>query len=391
VALVPASYNARSLFVRRASTVLTVVGIAATVAVLAGVLALQRGFATLFSESGREDVAVFLRPGATSEGESAFQRERAQILVKSVPEIARAEGDRPLASLETYLAVRLHKIDGGETNVPIRGVSPETFEIREIGNAFRIEEGRRFAPGADEVIVGRSLLGRIRDCGPGETLRINTTPFRVVGAFACEGPFESEIWGDVERIGEALERPVYSRVVAQLAPDVDVAALAARLENDKQVPAKVLTERAYLTSQTSQLSGVLLGLGSFLAVVMGAAAVFTGTNAMLAAISARTHEIGVLLALGFRPVAVFFAFLLEATFIGLLGGLVGALLALPLNGVRTGTTNWNTFTEVAFAFRVTPDVLGTAIVFALVLGLLGGAWPAWRAARLHPTEAFRRG
>ncbi|MEO0652611.1 MAG: ABC transporter permease, partial [Planctomycetota bacterium] len=139
------------------------------------------------------------------------------------------------------------------------------------------------------------------------------------------------------------------------------------------------------------LSVVLLFLGGFLATIMGVAAVFTGTNTMLAAISARSHEIGILLALGFRPIPIFLAFLLEATLLGLLGGALGVLMALPLNGLRTGTTNFQTFTEVAFAFRVTPQVLTTAVLFALALGVLGGAFPAWRAARLRPTEALRRG
>ncbi|HKX45181.1 MAG TPA: ABC transporter permease, partial [Planctomycetota bacterium] len=219
----------------------------------------------------------------------------------------------------------------------------------------------------------------------------NTTPFRVVGVFASDTSFASEVWGDAERIGAALERPLYNRVVGRLRPGADVRALAARLEDDQRVPAKVLTELQYLSSQTAALSIVLLFLGAFLAGVMGVAAVFTGTNTMLAAIAARSHEIGILLAMGFRPLPIFLAFLLEATALGLLGGLLGILMALPLNGVRTGTTNFQTFTEVAFAFRVTPTVLTTAVLFALALGLLGGAWPAWRAARMRPTEALRRG
>ena len=390
--LPPLSYNLRSLFVRWSSTLLTVVGIGATVAVVAGVLALQQGFARLYQDNGRDDVLVFLRPGATSEGESAFPRERAQILMKGTPEIALDAEGRPLASGEIYLAVRRRKLDGGETNVPIRGVEPETFKIR--ADRLRIIEGRNLEPGTDEVIVGKALVNRIKDCQVGQVIQLNVTPFRVVGVFACDGPFESEIWGDVKRMGEALERPNYSRVIAQLRPDVDAAtvqALAERLSSDKRVPAKVMTERTYLSSQTAALSTVLGGLAVFLGLIMGTAAVFTGTNTMQAAISARTSEIGILLAIGFHPVAVFVGFMLEALLIGLIGGLVGCLIALPLNGVSTGTTNFQTFTEVAFAFRVTPRVLFSAVSFALLLGLLGGAWPAFRAARMTPTEALRRG
>jgi ABC-type antimicrobial peptide transport system permease subunit len=179
-------------------------------------------------------------------------------------------------------------------------------------------------------------------------------------------------------------------VLAKLSPDADVRALDESLRSDPDTPAEAKTEREYLTSLTDSLSKVLIFLGGFLGVIMGIAAVFTATNTMLSAIAGRTHEIGILLASGFRPFPIFLSFLFEAALLGLAGGLVGALLVLPLNGVETGTTNWATFTEVAFAFRITPPVLVTAIVFSLGLGLVGGALPAWRAARMRPTEALRR-
>lgn len=385
--LVPLSYNLRSLLVRRSATFLTVFSIAATVGVLSGVLALQQGFRTLFTQSGRADVVVFLRPGATSEGESGIRREQVDVLKKSLPEIALDEAGRPLASGETYLAVRLHKLEGGETNVPIRGV--ETASLRVHGEAFRLLDGVTFRPGSDELIVGEKLLGRIRDVQVGDVLLLNTTPFRIVGSFALDGPYSSEIWGDVERLMAALERPAFQRVVARVRAEVDVAALAERMAEHPQVPAKVLTEKQYLESQTAMLSGILLGLGTLLALVLGTAAVFTATNTMLAALAARTHEIGVLLATGFRPIPIFCSFLFEALVLGLLGGVIGALAVMPISGIETGTVNSNTFTEVAFAFRVTPTVLVTAVTFALALGLIAGALPAWRAARLRPIEALR--
>lgn len=388
MALVPLSYNLRSLWVRRSATLLTVLGIAATVAVLSGVLALQQGFATLFSEAGREDVVLFLRPGATSEGESGLRREQVEILKKSVPEIAVDEQGRPLAAGETYLAVRLFKLDGGETNVPIRGVSEATFRI--FGDDLEIVEGRRFTPGAGEVMVGEPLTRRIGGCRVGEVLLLNTTPFRVVGVFRADGPYASEIWGDVERMMDALQRPVFQRVLARLRPEVDLESFTERMEKDQQVPAKVQTEREYLAAQTSMLSAILLGLGALLGVIMGSASVFTATNTMLAAVSARTHEIGILLASGYRPAPIFLSFLFESFVLGILGGALGALIVLPISGVETGTTNSNTFTEVAFAFRVTPMVIGVAIAFSTVLGLAAGALPAWRAARLRPIEALRR-
>ncbi len=390
MAFVPFSYNTRSLLARKSTTLLTVFSIGATVAVLAGMLSLQQGFATMFAERGREDLAVFLRPGATSEGESAFPRDRAQILMKSTPEIQTVEHDQPLASAELYLAIRRFKVDGGETNVPIRGVQPMTFRIH--GDDFRILQGRMPRTGADEVIVGQKLTDRIRNCHLGDELHINIGRFRVVGVFACKGGYESEIWGDADRLMAALQRSVFSRVIAVLKDPKTLPELAKRLEDkDKRVPAKVLSEREYLQNQTGVLSAAFIWLGAFLGVIMGIGAVFTGTNAMLSALDARSHEIGILLSIGFRPWAVFVAFLLEAMLVGALGGIFGCLLVLPLNGMQAGTTNFETFSEVVFAFKTTPTVLGTAVLFSIALGLVGGAIPAAKAARLPPTAAMRRG
>ena len=387
--MVPISYNLRSLWVRKSATLLTVIGIGATVAVMAGVLALQQGFARLYSENGREDLGVFLRPGATNEGDSQITRERAEILIKTLPDIAKNERGEPMASQECFLAVRRFKTDGGETNVPIRGVEQKTFEIRR--DEVSISEGTHFTAGADEVIVGSQLQGRIQGAALGDVIVLNTTPFRVVGIMESSGTFASEIWGDLDRMLEALDRPNANRVIAELVPGTDIPALATRIEGDKQFVAKLLSEREYLSSQTVVLSTILKFLAGFLGVVMGIAAVFTATNTMLSAIASRTSEIGILLACGFRPLSIFVSFLFESLALGLVGGLVGCLMVLPINGIETGTTNFNTFTEVAFAFRVTPSVLTQAVAFAVFLGLLGGAIPAMRAAMLAPTDALRRG
>jgi len=386
--MVPISYTLRSLFVRRSATLLTVFGIGATVAVVAGVLALQQGFQTLFSESGREDVAVFLRVGANAEGESTIPREQAQIIIKGTPEISIDEQGRPMAALEAFMAVLLERTAGGDTNVPVRGVQPMSYAIH--GDGVRLVEGEWPEPGSNEIAVGSKLVGRVDNCRIGDVIQINLTPLTVVGVFESDGPYDSEIWGDTEVILEALERPEGSRVVARVEPGTDFEALAARVDEDPQLTNKVLSEREYLSNQTQALTGILLALGSFLGLVMGAAAVFTATNTMLSAVAARTHEIGILLSIGYRPFPIFLSFIAEALVLGLLGGLTGCLLVLPVNGMETGTTNFNTFTEVAFAFRVTPFVLVTAVSFSLVLGLLGGAWPAWRAASMRPTEALRR-
>jgi putative ABC transport system permease protein len=388
MALVPFTYNLRSLTQRRGATVLTVLSVAATVAVVAGMLALRQGFQSLFTERGRRDLAVFLRFGATSEGESLIPRDRVEILLKETPEVALDVDGQPLASAEMYSAVRRRKADGGETNVPIRGVQPKTFAIH--GDDLRIVEGRRFEAGADEVIVGQGLAGRVPECRVGSEVVVNTTPLRVVGVFESKGAYQAEIWGDADRMMNALQRSDYSRILAQLRPGAEAAAIHARLENDKRVPSKVMSEAAYLASQTGALGDTFMILASFLGVIMGIAAALTGANSMLASITARTHEIGVLLSVGYRPWPIFLSFLAEAAILGVLGGVLGCLLVLPLNGITTGTTNFQTFTETVFAFRVGPSVLLASVVFALALGILGGVWPALRAARLRPTEALRR-
>lgn len=389
MALVPFSYNVRSLLVRSGNTWLCIVSVAATVAVLAGILSLQQGFSTMFQERGREDLMVMLRTGATSEGESAFDRERAQIALKEVPEIATEADGRPLASAELYAAALLPRLDGGETNVPLRGVQPATFLIH--GDSWRIRQGENLHPGTDEVVVGSAVTERIRNCKVGDVLQINCTPFRVVGVFESKGAYQTEIWGDVDRLQQALKINHYSRILGVLRPGETAQALGERLETDKRIPAKVFSEREYLASQTGALTGLFVFLGSFLSAVMGIAAVFTGTNAMLSALAARTHEIGILLSIGFRPIAVFFSFLLEAALLGLMGGLIGVAAVLPLNGMRTGTTNFATFTEVSFAFRTTPLAMSIAVLFAVGLGVFGGALPAWRASAMTPTQALRRG
>ncbi len=388
MALIPLQYNIRSLLVRSGNTWLCIFSIAATVAVLAGILSLQQGFETIFASRGREDMVVLLRTGATSEGESAFDRTRAQIALNEIPEIATDTNGKPLASAELYLATLLARKDGGKTNIPLRGVQPATFAIH--GDNWSILDGRNFAPGTDEVVVGKALRDRIQNCEIGDTLRINVTPFRVVGVFESTGAYQTEVWGDVDRMRAALDVENYSRIIGVMRPDASVKDLAKRLEGDKRIPAKALSEKEYLSNQTGALTGLFTFLGAFLSVIMGLAAVFTGTNAMLSALAARTHEIGILLATGFRPFAVFLSFLLEAALLGLLGGIIGVVMVIPLNGIQTGTTNFATFTEVTFAFRTTPYAIAVAIIFALLLGIIGGAIPAYRASRMTPTQALRR-
>jgi putative ABC transport system permease protein len=384
----PFIYSLRNIGVRRSSALFTAVGVAMTVAVFAGVISLRNGFEQLYKDRGRTDRVIYLRPGATSEGESGITLERCEILIKERPEVARNAAGQPLAAKESYLAVYMELVGGGTTNVPLRGVEPMSIELR--ADEVELVEGVWFQRGSNEVVVGRALTERMLNCRIGDTLPLNGTPFRVVGVIESDSAAGGEIWGDVERMKAALKRRFYQRVIADVVPGTDMKALAEELKNDARTPVAVYTEREYLARQTILSGNMLSVLATFLTVIMGIAAVLGSMNTMLASVSARTHEIGVLLAVGYRRTSIFLAFLLEAALIGLIGGVLGLLIALPFNGTETGLMNWNTFTDVSFAFTLTPKLAMDSFLLAFVLGLIGGTLPAIRAARLKPVDALRQ-
>lgn len=383
----PFSYPLRNLAVRKTTTALTALGVAMTVAVFAGVFALRDGFQRAYEVGGRDDLGMYLRPGATSEGESGIARDRAEIILKERPEIERDADGRPHAAAETFLAVYMNQISGGQTNVPLRGIQPASLKI--YGARARIAAGRWLNWGSDEVVVGQPISARMMNCQVGDTLMLNTTPFLVVGVYEMDGAQGGEVWGDVERMMEALDRPYFQRILAVLRPGTDVEAVGKELADDPRVASKFVTERAYLAAQTGRLGGMLTVLAGILTVIMSLGAVIGAAITMSAAISARTHEVGVLMAIGYRRRDVVLALLLESAMIGLLGAFLGLLIALPFDGMRTGMMNWNTFTDVSFGFDLSPGLALKSFLLAFALGLLGGLIPALRAARLKPVEALR--
>lgn len=384
---IPLAYSLRSLAVRRSATALSALGIALTVAVFGGVFALRKGFRDLYRPRGEESLAIYLRRGATSEGESGLQREDVEILIKERPEIARDTSGEPLAAAESYLAVYMDLTLGGRTNVPLRGVQPQSIALH--GDRFRLVEGRVIQFGADEVMVGQRLTERIRDCQFGGTIRLNTTEFRVVGVFDIAGAEGSEIWGDANRMLDALDRPIFQRVVARVNPGTDFEAVNRSLDLEKRMSVKAMSEQEYLAGQSSGLGIALDYLGTFLTAIMSVASITGAMNTMLAAVAGRTHEIGILLALGYSRVSVFLAFLLESVVLGAAGGIAGILLLLPLDGLRTGAMNFNTFTDVSFAFTVTPQEMSVAFAIAIATGVVGGVVPAAIAASRKPVNALR--
>jgi ABC-type antimicrobial peptide transport system permease subunit len=384
---VPYRYHLRSLFVRRAATLLTVVAIGFTVFILILVLSLAKGFELSLAEAGREDNVIFLREAAMSEGVSVLARDQARLLADR-PEIARDPADgAPLASREFYAGIHLEKVTGGGTNISIRGTTAKGLALR---SGARISEGRMFRPGTEEVVVGRGLLDRVKGCTPGGVIDFQVRRMPVVGVLDSQGGvFDSEIWGDVEVMQQVFMRESYSTVIARVETPEGMESLRALVKDNPTLPLKVLTERTYFRQQSGFLGAFLKAMAYFLASIMAVGAVFGSTNTLLASLAGRSREIGTLLAMGYRPMVIRQGFLVEALVLGVLGGLCGVLFALPINGLATGTTNWNTFTEQTFAFAVTPDVMIQAVIFAGFIGVVGGVLPAFRAASLPPTEALR--
>ncbi|MDO9171184.1 MAG: ABC transporter permease [bacterium] len=386
----PLQYNLRNLVVRRTMTLMTAGGIALVVAVLVLTLALAHGFSATLVATGRADNAIVLRGGATSEMMSSLSRESARI-VAADPAVARGPDGEPLAQPEMVVLVNLVRRGdpSASSNVSVRGVDPQVFALRP---DIRLREGRMLRPGMDEVLVGRKLDRRFEGCGLGETLHMGGRDWRVVGTFDAGGSgFDSEIWGDREAFLPAFDRVEYSSLTLRLTDPARLADLLARLEGDPRVRAEPQIEREYYRLQSQQLAGVIRALGLFLVVVMAAGAVFGALNTMYAAVGSRSREIATLLALGFPPRAILASFLVESVLLCLIGGVLGCLLALPVHGVSTGTTNWASFSEVAFEFRISPGILAIGLLASVVLGLVGGYFPARAAARRTVSEALRAG
>ncbi|MDG2084397.1 MAG: ABC transporter permease [Planctomycetota bacterium] len=384
----PTGYTTRNLVRRRSQVAFTALGIGLTTAVLCGVLSLRNGFEQLFKPLGADQVGIYLRPGSTSEGESGIPRESARIIIKERAEIKRDDEGRPLAAAECFLALYMEKIEGGLVNAPLRGIEAASLTLHP--DPPRLLEGSWPNWDADEVVVGRPLVNRMKDCSLGDTLKLNTTPFKVVGVYEFDSAQGSEIWGPVDRMLEALDRPAYSRVIARMVDGVDFEQLNEELTEDPRLNFEISSQSSYLSKQTTGLSTALLYLSAFLTLIMGSAAVIGTMNTMLATVSARNHEIGILLAIGYSRKEIFLSFLLESAQVGLIGGLVGLGLVAPFHGIETGAANFNTFTDISFSFQLSPTIALTALGLSFILGVVGGAIPAWVASSRSAVDALRR-
>lgn len=384
---IPLGYNVRSVLHRPATSLATALGVAFVVLTFVGMLALANGFRAALISTGRPDNLFLLRKGADSEIASGISRDQAAI-VRSYPEIARLPDGRPIATADVYVVVSKPRLNGTETHMPVRGVGTEATIVRD---DVKIIAGRMFEPGRAEVIAGRGLVGRMRDVGIGDRLRFGQQDFTVVGHFAADGSaFESEVWGDAESLMNVFRGPVYQSMALRLAEPTSFAAVRARIDADPRLQLQSKRESEFFAEQSSLLGTVLRYMAFFVTAIMALGAVFGAINTMDAMVAGRAREIALLQTLGFKPRNVMASFLVEAVFLALVGGVLGCLLSLPINGIQTSTTNWQSFGELTFAFRVTPAILLQGLAFAALMGLVGGFLPARRAARQGLAAGLRQ-
>jgi putative ABC transport system permease protein len=385
--VIPLSYSFRNLWVRKLTTFLTAGGVALVVFVFAAVLMLAYGLEKTLVDTGSDDNAIVVRKGAQSEIMSMIDRNQANI-IRSQPEIVMDGERKPLAASEVVVLINLFKRDTQNPSlIQTRGVSPESLAMR---RQVKLIAGRIWQPGSSEVIVGSGVAKRFQGIGLGERIRFATRDWTVVGIFDAEGSgFESEIWLDSEQLIQAFRRPVFSSMTLRLSGNDSFASLKARLESDPRLTVEVKRERQYYSDQSELTANFIRILGVAVTLIFSLGAMIGAMITMYAAVANRTVEIGTLRALGFPRRSILFAFLFEALFLSLVGGGAGLLLASFLQAMTISTMNFNTFSELAFRFTLSPAIIIESVIFALSMGLLGGFLPAVWAARRNIIEALR--
>jgi putative ABC transport system permease protein len=381
------SYNLRSMIVRKGTAAMTAGGIAMVVSVFVMTLAIAQGFRATLVASGSPDNAIVLRKGATAETVSAVLRGDVP-LIESLPQVARDGAGHPLASSEMMVIIALPRVtDNQPANVPVRGVSPRAFAVRDV---LKFVEGRAFAPGTNEINVGRLAVGRFKGLTLGSDVKFGATTWKVAGIFtADEAAFESEIWGDVDLMMPAFQRDGYQSMTVKLADRSMFDSFKAAIEADPRLHLVPQREQDYYAEQSRVLTTVIRVFGTFVTLILSIGAMFGAMNTMYAAVAYRTREIGTLRALGFSRFRIVTAFLAESIALAVVGGVIGCILALPVHGLSTGTTNFTSFSEVAFKFRITPGLMVGGLLFSAVMGAVGGLLPAIRAARIPVARALR--
>ena len=378
----------RTIGQRLGSSLATVFGVMGVVGVLIVVLSIGEGFRKALVSAGSDDTALVLRSGSDNEMTSGLLRDQTRIIAEAPGVLRTAQG--PVASAELYVVVDVPKRSTGtDANVPLRGVQPGAFQVRD---EVKIVDGRNFEPGRNEIIVGKSAAAEFAGLEVGSKKRWGGVEWTVVGHFEAGGALsESEIWCDVGVLQPAYRRgSTFQAVYAKLESAEAFDGFKDKLTTDPRLDVKVIRESEYYEAQSRTLHQIITGLGLFIGVVMAAGATFGALNTMYSAVATRTREVATLRALGFGAGPVVVSILSEALFLALLGGTLGAAVAyLGFNGFQAATMNWSTFSQVAFQFAVTPPLVVMGTVFALLIGLIGGLFPAIRAARMPVATALR--
>lgn len=384
---IPISYNLRNLRLRKGATIMTALGIALTVTIAIFIMALLAGLRDAFATSGNPRNVLVLRKGSNSELAAGGVERDAMQTLRDLPGLASDSQGQTLVSGEDILVIVLPRKDGtGETNVTIRFMSPMGLEMRP---KVKLLEGRWFTPGQREVVVSKSIHERFSQANLGDSMFFGRGNWTVVGVFDSGGSaHESEIWADINQLSSDLDRSQYSSVLMQATDPVTAQGLKNRVSDDQRLKLNGMLETEYYAQQTST-GGPIKIVGWVVAFIMAIGSIFAAMNTMYAAVAYRGREIATLRVMGFSRPSILTSFVLESLLLALLGALVGIVLMLPFNGMTTGTSNPVTFSEAVFSLRMTPSVIVSALIFAVVMGFFGGLAPAWHAARRDIIAALR--
>lgn len=393
---IPISYNVRNLILRKGLTIMTALGIALTVTTAIFLMALIAGLDRAFVSSGNPLDVLVLRKGSESELTGGFDAALFPTL-KTLPGIAKDSHGEPMASGEWNVVIVLPRKDGtGEVNVTVRGMMPDGLEMRQLPGgpknqpSVRLIDGQWFQTGQREVVVSKSIRERFAHANIGDTLAFGKGDWKVVGVFDAGGSaYESEIWGDVNQMASDFDRQGgFSSAYLRATDPIAAEALKNRVSDDQRLKLEGVLETDYYAKQTSSGTPIRI-IGTVVAFIMAIGSIFAAMNTMYAAVAYRGREIATLRVIGFSRPAILTSFVLESLMLALIGAAAGILLMLPFNGMQTGTSNAVTFSEVVFALRITPRVATSAIIFALIMGFVGGLAPAWHAARQNILNALR--
>lgn len=386
---IPVSYSFRNLWTRRLTTVLTASGMALVVFVFASILMLSEGLKKTLVTTGSYDNVVVIRKGAGSEVQSGIDRDPASI-IETQPEIAIGPDGQRLLAKELVVLINLQKRGSTKPGqVVIRGVTGKSLTLRP---QVKLIKGRLPRPGSSELMAGLSIAKRFQGAGLDETLHFSMRDWNIVGIFdAGNTGFTSEIWGDVDQLMQSFRRPVYSSVIFRLRNSSDFGKVKERLEKDPRLTVEAKRETKYYADQSEMMAKFLRILGMSLTLIFSIGAIIGAMITMYSSVANRVSEIGTLRAIGFQRRNILYSFVMEAMLLGLVGGCIGLFFASFLQLFTISTLNFQTFSELAFSFTLTFEIAWKSLLFSLIMGLVGGVLPAFRAARMNIVEALRAG